>query len=350
MPRSRSSCATSGRRRRERPVAAASGRRGRQRRGGFCAARPAKAWAARGSSIAAQRPPSRRFSRHSRPLWASTMAWTMERPRPKPLAALRLRARSPRTKGWSIASRSASGIPGPESSTQTRTPRSEDSIWTSARPPYFTALSTRLVTARCNSSGRPWTRTCRLRPTLTGAPEIREIVADRLDHRREVHEAVAVRIPSLAVAHEGERRFHEAVHLVEVAQGGGPRVLVLDEFGTKPQAGDRRAQVVADRGEHLRAVVDQPPHPGPHPVERPGHGQHLARTCLRQRDVVVAGAERLRGAGEALQRRREGPGRPDAEQRQGQRQEHHGEDQGTLAGPPQRIVRQRRLEARPGRA
>ncbi len=82
-----------------------------------------------------------------------------------------LRARSPRTKGWSMASRSASGIPGPESRMQTRTPRSDASIWTSARPPYFTALSTRLVTARWSSSGLPWTRTCRLRLTLTGDPK-----------------------------------------------------------------------------------------------------------------------------------------------------------------------------------
>ncbi|WP_331308794.1 hypothetical protein [Methylobacterium oryzae] len=65
--------------------------------------------------------------------------------------------------------------------------------------------------------------------------------------------------------------------------------------------------------------------------------------------MVVPGAERLGGAREPLQRRREGAGGPDAEQRQRQRQEHNGEDQRPLAGRPERIVRQRRLETHPRR-
>ncbi len=76
------------------------------------------------------------------------------------------------------------------------------------------------------------------------------------------------------------------------------------------QPGDRRAQIVADRGEHLRAVVDQPPDAGAHPVEGAGDGEHLLRTGLGQGDVVVPCAERLRRAREPGQGRRERPRRP----------------------------------------
>ncbi len=176
--------------------------------------------------------------------------------------------------------------------------------------------------------------------------DIREAVADGLHHRGEVHEAVASRVPLLPVADEGQGRLHEAVHLVEVAQGRGPRPLVLDELGAQAQPGDRRAQVVADGGEHLRAVVDEAAHAGAHPVERARHRQHLLRPGLRQGDVVVPRAEALRRAGEPGERRRERPRGPDAEQGQRQRQEHAREDQGALAGRAQGIVGERRAEHR----
>ena len=123
-------------------------------------------------------------------------------------------------------------------------------------------------------------------------------------------------------------------------------MVVLDELRAQAQPRDRRAQVVADRGQHLRAVVDQAPHPVAHPVEGAGDGEDLLRAGLGQGDVVVAGAERLGRAGEPRQRRRQRPGRPDAEQGQGQRQEHDGEDQRALLRRAQRVVRQ----ASPGAA
>ncbi len=63
-----------------------------------------------------------------------------------------------------------------------------------------------------------------------GRPDIGEAVADRLHHRGEVHEAVTAGIPRLPVADEGQGRFHEAVHLVEVTQSRRAGGLVLDEL------------------------------------------------------------------------------------------------------------------------
>ena len=74
-------------------------------------------------------------------------------------------------------------------------------------------------------------------------------------------------------------------------------MIVLDELGAQAQPGDRGAQVVADRRQHLRAVVDRAAHPSAHPVQSARHREHLPGTGFRQRDVVVAGAEGLRRAG-----------------------------------------------------
>ena len=46
-----------------------------------------------------------------------------------------------------------------------------------------------------------------------GRSDVREPVADGLNHGGEIDEAVAARIPRLPVAHERQRRLDQAVHL-----------------------------------------------------------------------------------------------------------------------------------------
>ena len=74
--------------------------------------------------------------------------------------------------------------------------------------------------------------------------------------------------------------------------------VVLDEFGAQPHPGDRRAQVVADRGQHPGAVVDQGRDPFPHPVERLGDGADFFRPALGQRRRGAVQAETFGGLGE----------------------------------------------------
>ncbi len=168
--------------------------------------------------------------------------------------------------------------------------------------------------------------------------DIREAVADGLDQGGEVDERQP--LAGAPVADEREGGLHQGVHLVEVAQELRPEPLVLQKFGAQAQAGDRRAQVVADRRQHVGAVVDQALDPPAHPVEGAAHRQHLLGALLGQRREVHAGAEGLRRTGEARERRRQRPGGPD-------RQE--GERQGEEEQRAQDGAGERRRAVRPGR-
>ena len=98
-----------------------------------------------------------------------------------------------------------------------------------------------------------------------------------------------------------------------------PGLLVVDELRPQAQRGDRRAQVVADRRQHPRAVVDEPAQPGLHPVERraPCAGCRPGRPRLERRRRL-APAERLGRGGEPGQRPGEAAdGEHDAERRPG---------------------------------
>ncbi len=93
-----------------------------------------------------------------------------------------------------------------------------------------------------------------------------ELIGDQLQRAGDVGERHGFE-PAI-VAQEGEHRLQHRSHLVEVAQHPAAVSLILDEFGTQAHPGDRRAQVVADRRQHLGAVVDQRGDALPHPVQR----------------------------------------------------------------------------------
>ncbi len=104
------------------------------------------------------------------------------------------------------------------------------------------------------------------------------------------------------VAREGKGRFDHALHVVEVGQHLVALLLVLDELGAQPQAGDRRAQVVRDGRQHLRAVLDEAANALLHLVEGARGPAHLHRSRLAQRWRIDVHAQALRGSGEDAKR------------------------------------------------
>ena len=102
--------------------------------------------------------------------------------------------------------------------------------------------------------------------------------------------------------------------------------LVLDEFGAKAHSCDRRAQIVADRGEHFGAVVDQAGDALAHAIERARDRADFLRPAFGQRRGAAVEAETLGGLGEGRQRRGQRARRPQAEQGDaddGKQQRHH---------------------------
>src|SRR6185437_12324581 len=103
-------------------------------------------------------------------------------------------------------------------------------------------------------------------------PDIGELIADEQQCGGDVDQRH--RFELAIVAQEREHGFQHRAHLVEVAQHMAAVNLIGDEFGAQPKPRDRGAQIVADRGEHLGAVVDQRGAGGPGGAHGAHHGHH----------------------------------------------------------------------------
>ena len=71
---------------------------------------------------------------------------------------------------------------------------------------------------------------------------------------------------------EGERGGDHGFHLVQIGQHFGALLVVLHVFGAQLEAGDRRAQIVADGGEEEGTVRDKTADARGHGVEGGGGG------------------------------------------------------------------------------
>ena len=145
------------------------------------------------------------------------------------------------------------------------------------------------------------------------ASHIGELVADRLQAGCHIDKGGIG--AGLTVAQERQDAFGHPPHLIEVEQHLAAQFIVGDEFAAQPQAGDRRAQIVAHGRQHAGAVVDQSADSVAHPIERLGDGAHFLRSALRQGGHVAVQAEAFGRRGESGQRPPQGARRPEAEQR-----------------------------------
>ena len=92
-------------------------------------------------------------------------------------------------------------------------------------------------------------------------------------HRRFAHHVVASELQS-----GGDHRFH----FVQVDQHLLPLFFIIDEFGAQFEARDRRAQIVRNRRQHVRAIVHEGLQAALHQIERLGRALHFTRPAFRQ--------------------------------------------------------------------
>ena len=229
-----------------------------------------------------------------------------------PAASSMLRASSPRTNGSSMTSLRASEMPGPSSSTSMvtvsgDTPQADRGL--RAEPDR---VLDQIGDAAMQIVG-PHRRHGMFRAVIGDlVSHVGELIGDQLQRGRDIDQRHGFELA--VVAQEGEHGFQHRAHLVEIAQHAAAMHVVLDEFGAQPHPGDRRAQIVADRGQHLGAVVDQGGDALPHPVERLGHRADFFRAAFGQRRGGAVQAEILGGLRERRQRRGQGARGPQAEQ------------------------------------
>ena len=143
-------------------------------------------------------------------------------------------------------------------------------------------------------------------------PHVGELIGNELQRGRDIDQRHGFQ-PAV-VAQEGEHRFQHRSHLVEIGEHAGAMDVVLDEFGAQPHPRDRRAQIMADRGEHPGAVVDQSADALPHAVERLRDEADFFGPALGKRRGGAVQAETFGGLRERGQRRGQGAGGPQAEQ------------------------------------
>jgi hypothetical protein len=103
------------------------------------------------------------------PCGGTGMLLTVVSPNPIPPVS-RLRERSARKNGSNTRSCSVSGIPGPSSSISMTHFPSDTRRCSRALPPYFTAFSTRLATARGSATGSPCMGTDSTPSRVTSCP------------------------------------------------------------------------------------------------------------------------------------------------------------------------------------
>jgi hypothetical protein len=120
----------------------------------------------------------------------------------------------------------------------------------------------------------------------------------------------------------GERLADHPVHRLDLAQHAGAVLARLLRLDAQTDAGQRRAQVVADRREHARTALHEATDAPAHDVEGMRELAQLRRAPLRHRRRIEVDREALGRAREAGQRRRQHQHRPQGED--GERDQHRG--------------------------
>ena len=240
----------------------------------------------RGSSMVKRAPPPGRVSPVMRPPCASTIARQIARPRPTPGVALSLR---PRSNIWKIASSRCLGRPGPWSSTNTLTRSPAAAALISIGVPggvYLPAFSSRLHSTRSNSAASMCskrqvrraasTRTRRASSVPSMARKALPIASSSGSHCRfsctwpDCRRAMSSRLLTCELMRSAASRI-EPRELGLPAVAG--RLRHRQRVGHADQRGQRRAQVVRDRGEQRVAQALR---------------LHLHRRALRHVHVVDA--------------------------------------------------------------
>ena len=140
-----------------------------------------------------------------------------------------------------------------------------------------------------------------VRPSISTAAAHGLVV--RLQRGQQGHHVHGLaRLVAAQAAHELQRLRDHGLHFLEVGLEAQPLLVVVQQVGAQPHAGDRRLQVVRQRGEHARAFVDEGRQALLHGVEGARGLLHLARAVLGQGRAIEVLTQRLGGAGELLQR------------------------------------------------
>ena len=163
---------------------------------------------------------------------------------------------------------------------------------------------------------------------------IRRLVHDGAAQRREVDGRSRFR--RRVVAREGEGGGDHLLHLVEVGEHLPPLLVVVHELGAQPQPRDGRAQVVADRGQHLRAVRHEAADALGHLVEGARGDGDLRGPLFGQRGGIHVAPQPVRGLGQQAHRPREPLHRPQDEQHGGDGHDREGHEEGFRMPGPRR--------------
>ena len=119
--------------------------------------------------------------------------------------------------------------------------------------------------ARRNAVGRQASRNPITHLKRHVVPQIRQIAHHAIDQSMDVD------LPRLFLGHvladEREGLLGHALHLVQAGNDLFARVLIVYELRLQTQTGDRRPQIMGNRGEHSRAITNKAIEPFPHLVE-----------------------------------------------------------------------------------
>ena len=253
----------------------------------------------------------------------------------------------PRWKRSKTRSRCSTGIPGPRSSTSRRT--SSPSRWARSATgasggDAFRALSTRLTSSWCRRSPSPGQgEILRLHGDghfLVRRGEV-ELALDVAEQGGDLHRRALERVGPTLEPGEVEQLRHHPAQPLGLAQHLAQRLVVGlgdavdDVLEVGPERGDRRAEVVTDRGDELPPLLLHRLELCGHRVEAAGEVTDLVPRRRSDPGGVVAGGHPAGGFGHLAQRRSDPVGE-DLHDRQG---EHHRDDRpepdGNTQGEPQ---------------
>ena len=97
------------------------------------------------------------------------------------------------------------------------------------------------------------------------------------------------------LADEGQGRGDHMLHVIQITVHFGTQLVVLDKFGAQPQTGDRGAQIMGNRRQHLGAVLDKIADAGLDHVECVRGAPNHQRPGLGDRGRAHIGAKFLGG-------------------------------------------------------
>ncbi len=118
---------------------------------------------------------------------------------------------------------------------------------------------------------------------------------------------------------EGNGGFRHALKLVDGRQHFLLDIGILDEFRPQPERGERCPEIMADRGQHPGAIVDEAMQAFLHPVERLGRAPDVIRPLFGQRRKIFAAPQGFGRNGEPSQRARDAAGDEHSDERQDER-------------------------------